>query len=100
MSTTPRQLTRSRDQRIVSGVCGGLAEYLNMDPTLVRVAFAAVTVLTGVWLGLLAYLVGHFVIPEAPLDADRIAPFEPTDPLGTPAQHPTDTTLRNPDDLR
>lgn len=75
-TTTPRKLTRSRDQRVVAGVCGGVAEYLNMDPTLVRVLFALFTVLTAGGVGLLAYAVGVLVIPEETVDDGEIPPHQ------------------------
>ena len=75
-TTTPRKLTRSRDQRIVAGVLGGVAEYLNMDPTLVRVLFALLTVVTAGTVGLVAYLVGVLVIPEEPVDNGQLPPHQ------------------------
>ncbi|SDD78790.1 PspC domain-containing protein [Auraticoccus monumenti] len=77
-TTTPRKLTRSRDQRIVAGVLGGVAEYLNMDPTLVRVLFVLLTVMTAGTVGLVAYLVGVLVIPEETIDTGQIPPHAPT----------------------
>ena len=56
-------LTRSRDNRIVAGVCAGLAEYLNVDVNLVRVVVALLTLFT-VGTGILAYLIAWAVIPE------------------------------------
>jgi phage shock protein PspC (stress-responsive transcriptional regulator) len=41
------RLLRSRSERMLAGVCGGIAEYLNVDPTIVRLLFALVTILTG-----------------------------------------------------
>ncbi len=63
MSTTPKKLERSRSNKIVGGVCGGVADYLNMDPTLVRVLTAVLTIVTG-GVPILAYLVMLFVVPE------------------------------------
>ena len=49
MTPTPsyRQLRRSQTDRKISGVCGGIAEYLNVDPTLVRLAAVVLAVITG-----------------------------------------------------
>ncbi len=66
MSTDYKKLYRSRTNRMVSGVCGGLGEFANVDPTLVRLLFAAGTIFSGGIL-LLVYLVMIFVIPEAPV---------------------------------
>lgn len=58
----PRTLERSRTDKVIGGVCGGLAKYLNMDPTLVRVLTVLVALFTGV--GVVAYIVALLVIPE------------------------------------
>lgn len=59
-----KTLRRSRDSRMLSGVCGGLGEYFNIDPTLVRIGVVALTVFTG-GTGLIAYGVAWIVMPEA-----------------------------------
>ena len=63
---TPRRLYRSRDDRMIAGVAGGLAHYFNLDPVLVRLAFVLFGVGTGI--GLIAYIVLAIVVPERPLD--------------------------------
>jgi phage shock protein PspC (stress-responsive transcriptional regulator) len=61
----PRRLTRSVEDRKIGGVCGGLAEYLNVDSTAVRVAWVILTIVPGaIVFGVLAYLVGWFIMPE------------------------------------
>lgn len=58
-----RQLRRSRSDRMLAGVCAGIANYLRIDPTLVRVGFAVLAIIT--WgIALLAYLVAWIVMPE------------------------------------
>ena len=57
----PKRLYRSKTQRMLCGVCGGIAEYFNIDPTLVRLAWAIVS-LGGP--GLLLYLIAAIVVPE------------------------------------
>ena len=64
-----RRLTRSRTDTILGGVAAGLANYLNTDPALVRIAWAILVPLTG-GAALLAYVVGWIVIPEAPAATD------------------------------
>ena len=59
-----KKLYRSRYDKKLAGVCGGLAKYLNMDPTVVRVIWAVISVCAGA--GILAYLVCALVIPEEP----------------------------------
>ena len=57
-----KKLYRSNDRKI-AGVCGGLAEYINIDPTVIRVSWALIG-LTGA--GVVAYLVCALIIPEKP----------------------------------
>jgi phage shock protein C len=58
----PRKLYRSRSQRMLAGVCGGLAEYFNLDATLIRVLFLILTVFGGT--GLVIYLVMWIIVPD------------------------------------
>ena len=58
-----KMLVRTRDGRIVAGVCSGLSEYFGLDATLIRVIVALLTVFTGGF-GALAYLAAWIVIPE------------------------------------
>jgi phage shock protein C len=70
MTPTPsyRQLRRSQTDRKISGVCGGIAEYLNVDPTLIRLAAVALAIITG-GAFIIAYIVAMIVMPQgAPPD--------------------------------
>ena len=58
----PTRLERSQTNRVIAGVCGGIAEYLQVDPTLVRVFFVIGTILTG-GLGILGYIVLLVLMP-------------------------------------
>lgn len=58
-----KKLYRSNN-KLVAGVCAGLAEYFDHDPTLWRLGFALFLVLTGVMPGLLLYIIGWVVIPK------------------------------------
>ena len=55
-----KKLYRSKSNKMLAGVCGGIGEYTGMDPTIVRI----ITVVSGV--GLVAYLVCALIIPEEP----------------------------------
>ena len=65
-----KHLYRIRDGRVVAGVCAGLAAYFGVDPTLVRLAFAVLTVFGGV--GVLLYLGAWVIIPDE-VDGTSIA---------------------------
>jgi phage shock protein C len=60
-----RRLTRSRKHKMIAGVCGGIAEYLDVDPTVVRVLYVIVSILSAAFPGLLAYIILWLVIPRA-----------------------------------
>ena len=64
MNTFSRPLRRSIVNRQVAGVCGGIAEYLGWDPTVVRVAFVLVSIFSAAFPGLLVYIVLWALIPE------------------------------------
>jgi phage shock protein C len=74
MSSDIRRLYRSRKDRMIGGVCGGLGEYLNVDPTLVRLLFVLFALTGGS--GVLAYLIMLVVIPEEPWEKEAAAPTE------------------------
>ncbi len=60
----PKRLYRSRVTRTIGGVCGGIAEYFNLEPTLVRITFVILAFLNGI--GVIAYLAGLLIVPENP----------------------------------
>jgi phage shock protein PspC (stress-responsive transcriptional regulator) len=65
----PKRLYRSSDQKMFLGVCGGLGEYFDIDPTIIRVIFAVTTLLAGT--SIAVYAVLALIMPsEASLDAD------------------------------
>ena len=57
-------LARSRNDRMIAGVCGGLARRFNMSPTVVRVLYVLGSVLSAAFPGILVYIVMWLVIPE------------------------------------
>lgn len=61
-----KKLYRSNVDKKICGVCGGIAEYFDIDPTMVRLAWALVSIFAGA--GILAYIVCALVIPEKPSD--------------------------------
>ena len=63
MTTETKQLTRSRSNRMIAGVCAGLGEYLGIDPTVVRLLFVLgfFTLHAGI---VLAYLIMAIIVPE------------------------------------
>jgi phage shock protein C len=77
---SPRVLRRSRGNRVIGGVCGGLGRYLGIDPVLLRVAFVVLAIAGGG--GFLLYVVSWILIPEE----------RKGEPLGTERPSSVDTT--------
>lgn len=63
MNNEPKRLYRSNN-RMLAGVCAGIAEYFNIDPTLVRAGYAVVSVLCAGFPGLILYLILMIVMPQ------------------------------------
>ncbi len=61
-----RRLYKSVDNRVLFGVCGGVGEYLGVDPTIVRIVWAASVLLFG--LGLFLYIIAVLIMPREPVD--------------------------------
>ena len=58
-----KKLVRSSN-KVLAGVCGGIAEYMNVDPTVVRVIYAVLTIFSAAFPGLLLYIILLLLIPE------------------------------------
>jgi phage shock protein PspC (stress-responsive transcriptional regulator) len=82
-ASVPRRLVRRTDDRMIGGVCAGLADHLGLDVTLVRLLTVLVTVL-GLGSVVIAYLVALVIIPED-VDAHRVA--EQVTPVPAPQPH-------------
>ena len=64
MNQPTRKLFRSRDDRMIAGVCSGLGKYFSVDPTLIRLLFVFTAILGGP--GLVAYIIFWIVVPPEP----------------------------------
>ncbi|MBS3121649.1 PspC domain-containing protein [Candidatus Woesearchaeota archaeon] len=58
------RIYRSKKDRMVAGVCGGIAEYFKIDPTIVRLLWVLVTIFSGFIFGIIAYIIAAIIIPE------------------------------------
>jgi phage shock protein C len=69
------RLVRSRADRRIAGVCGGLADYFEVDPTIVRVTWVILSIVAGaVIFGVVAYVIAWFIIPPPPVQALQASP--------------------------
>jgi phage shock protein C len=59
-------LQRSREHKMIAGVCGGIAEWLGWDPTVVRILYVVVSCVSVAFPGILAYIVLWLIMPKAP----------------------------------
>ncbi len=64
MDGSGRSLRRSRQQKLIGGVCGGIAEWLGWNATTVRVLYIVVSILSAAFPGILAYLVLWIAMPQ------------------------------------
>jgi phage shock protein C len=64
MPEAKQRLHRSRSNKMIAGVCGGLAEWLGWDPTLVRILYVVVSIASVAFPGILVYLVLWLIMPE------------------------------------
>ncbi|UCB51893.1 MAG: PspC domain-containing protein [Candidatus Zixiibacteriota bacterium] len=68
-----KKIYRSRTNSMIAGICGGLGEYLSVDPTIIRVVAVLLIIPDGI--GLLAYIIGWVIIPRRPeMEAEMVAP--------------------------
>jgi len=89
-ANTPERgrLYRSRTDRVIGGVAGGLAEYLKIDPVLTRLGFVLFALAAGS--GVIAYVIAWIIIPETPLpEGAAISGYQPaeTSPAGRAPHH-------------
>ena len=61
---TVKRLYRSKKNRVLAGICGGVGEYFNVDPVLIRLIWVLVVIFTGFFPGVLAYIIAIFIVPE------------------------------------
>jgi phage shock protein C len=74
-----QRLYRSRDERMLAGVAGGLAQFFSIDPSIIRLIFVVLALAGGP--GLLIYIIMWIVVPEEPVGPQP--PAGPSDPIDT-----------------
>lgn len=65
-----KKLYRSRTNKVLLGIIGGVGEYLNVDPVILRLIWVLVVIFTGVVPGIIAYIIAAFVVPK-PSDGEE-----------------------------
>lgn len=59
-----KKLYKSRENRIIAGIIGGIGEQLNIDPVILRLIWVVITVFTGFVPGIIVYIIAIFIVPE------------------------------------
>lgn len=71
-----KRLYKSQTNKVIAGVCGGIGEYFDIDPVLIRLLYLLLTVFTGIVPGALGYIIAIVIIPDAP----HVTPSQPVEP--------------------
>lgn len=61
-----KRLYRSEKNRVFAGICGGLGEYFNVDPVALRLVWLLIVIFSGIFPGVIAYILAIFIIPPEP----------------------------------
>ena len=67
LMTNMRILYKSNKNKVVSGVLGGLGEYYDIDPTILRLGFLIIVIMSGLFPGVIAYIIAVFIVPNRPV---------------------------------
>lgn len=67
-----KKLYRSTTDQLVAGICGGIGEYFDVDPNIIRVVWTVITVLTGFFPGIVAYILVWIILPQREEEAPHM----------------------------
>jgi phage shock protein C len=65
-----KKLYRSTTSKMIGGVCGGIAEYFDWDPTIVRIVYTLVSIFSAAFPGIIVYLVFWVIVPKRPQEQE------------------------------
>jgi len=88
-----KRLYRSNTHKVIGGVAGGLGDYLDIDPVLIRIVFVVALFFGGV--GLFAYVVAWIIIPEQPRESTMSTPIDPQQSNVPPQPQPPQPPMPN-----
>lgn len=63
---TAQKIYKSRSDRMIFGVCGGLGRYFDVDPTILRLGWVAITIFSGILPGVVIYIIALIIMPKEP----------------------------------
>ena len=88
MNNNTKKLYKSTNDVWIAGVMSGIAEYFSIDPTVLRLGYILLLLITGIFPGVVAYIIAYFVIPDRPTGSKQIIdnssrPKEPASAKGS-----------------
>lgn len=89
-----KKLYKSDFDQVITGVIGGIGEYFNIDPTVLRIAFVVLVLITGIFPGIIAYIIAYFIVPEKPHAVSTIVTPPPMEKPETPLPTVTEETTK------
>jgi len=87
-----KKLYKSEHDEVLTGIIGGIGEYFTIDPTVLRIGFVVLVLITGIFPGVIAYILAYFIIPERPHGLSTMVTPPPMKTPEEPAVEPTTTT--------
>lgn len=84
-----KKLYKSDFDQVITGVIGGIGEYFNIDPTVLRIAFVVLVLITGIFPGIIAYIIAYFIVPEKP---HAVSTIVTPPPMERPEDHKPSTS--------
>ena len=86
-----KKLYKNEHDEVLTGMIGGIGEYFNVDPTVLRIGFVVLVLITGVFPGIIAYIIAYFIIPEKPHAVSTLVTPPPMKTPETSAVEPVTT---------
>lgn len=83
-----KRLYKNEHDEVLTGVIGGVGEYFDIDPTLIRIGFVILVFVTGVFPGIIAYIIAYFLVPDRPHQISTIVTPPPMKTPETPVAEP------------
>jgi len=92
MTKLAKRLRRSETDKIIAGVCGGIGEYFNVDPVVIRLLYLVISVLTAVGPGVLCYIIAWIIIPKGVYWPSKVIRTSEPEKAGPVASAPVNDT--------
>ncbi len=91
-----KKLYKNEHDEVLTGVIGGIGEYFSVDPTILRIAFVVLVLITGVFPGIIAYIIAYFIIPTSDSLKESDRSTHPSDEFRPEKPHGVSTLVTPP----